>query len=209
MGKPELSPSSSKNSDRQHRLNVAYELHHRGDVDQVEPLNDGDEEEEDFDDQYVELEDSGTVTTAAGIPSMTPPDATGAVQEMHLALLYLLSHPEEWERVLQQESPRSSAHALQQWNEEESLYTAAPPNDETPDSNALQQPHDPLPYAVFCDDAEVVLPQAHTASQLFGLETVTGMELEAAAGIPAIAALCLRWLGALLCSMKLVLSHFY
>lgn len=204
MGKPESSsPSSSKMSNRNH-LNVAYELQHAGEnVDQVQqlPMNDRSDDEDDdndgFNDQYVELEDSGTVTTAAGIPAMTPPDATSAVQEMHLALLYLLSHPEEWERVLQQESPRtSSQHALQQWNEEESLYTVAPPNEET--SQALpSQPHDPLPYAVFCDDAEVVLPQAHTASQLFGLETVTGMELEAAAGIPAIAALCLRWLGAL------------
>lgn len=186
MRKPEFSPSSSKDS-RNH-LNVAYELQHSGDVDQVYPLNDHDEEE-DFNDQYVELEDSGTVTTAAGIPNTTPPDATAAVQEMHLALLYLLSHPEEWERVLpssSSESPRTSS-ALQQWNEEESLYTTnAPPERE--------ELHDPLPYAVFCDDAEVVLPQAHTASQLFGLETITGMELEAAAGIPAIAALTLRWL---------------
>jgi hypothetical protein len=179
MGKPELSPSSSKDS-RSH-LNVTYELQHSGDnVDHVLPLNDEDDDD-DFDDQYVELEDSGTVTTAAGIPNTTT-DATAAVQEMHLALLYLLSHPDAWE-LLPPEQPRLS-HALQQWNEEESLYTAAP------------AAHDPLPYAVFCDDAEVVLPQAHTASQLFGLETITGMELEAAAGIPTITALTLRWLGA-------------
>ena len=53
----------------------------------------------------------------------------------------------------------------------------------------------PLPFIVFADDAEVVLPQAHTASQLFGIEKVEGIELEAAAGIPALSQLFLRWLG--------------
>jgi hypothetical protein len=48
---------------------------------------------------------------------------------------------------------------------------------------------------VFADDAEVVLPQAHTASQLFGLERLEGVELEAAAGIHGISQLFLRWLG--------------
>ena len=52
----------------------------------------------------------------------------------------------------------------------------------------------PLPFVVFADDAEVVLPQAHTASQLFGVEKVEGIELEAAAGVPAISQLFLRWL---------------
>lgn len=47
---------------------------------------------------------------------------------------------------------------------------------------------------VFADDAEVVLPQAHTASQLFGLERVQGIELEAAAGIRPLSSLFLRWL---------------
>ena len=50
-------------------------------------------------------------------------------------------------------------------------------------------------FVVFADDAEVVLPQAHTASQLFGIEKVEGIELEAAAGIPALSQLFLRWLG--------------
>lgn len=38
------------------------------------------------------------------------------------------------------------------------------------------------------------MPQAHTASQLFGLERVQGIELEAAAGIRPLSALFLRWL---------------
>ena len=39
-----------------------------------------------------------------------------------------------------------------------------------------------------------VLPQAHTASQLFGIETIQGIELEAAAGVLALSQLFLRWL---------------
>jgi len=72
---------------------------------------------------------------------------------------------------------------LKEWNEHESSLSAV--NDELPT---------PLPFAVFASDAEVVLPQAHTASQLFGLETIRGIELEAAAGVLALSQLFLRWL---------------
>jgi len=54
---------------------------------------------------------------------------------------------------------------------------------------------DLLPYKIFAEDAEVVLPQALTASQLFGVEQTDGIELEAAAGIVPLSQLFLRWLG--------------
>jgi len=57
-----------------------------------------------------------------------------------------------------------------------------------------QSPPLPLPHQIFASDAEVVLPQALTASQLFGIECVTGIELEAAAGIAGLSQLFLRWL---------------
>jgi hypothetical protein len=178
-------------------------------------------------------------------------DGTAAVREIHFALLYLLSHPSEFERVLQQDQhhhhhpnshnpsqqqqpPTSSSSPLAQWNaeyyggdndslqsytESESIQVGA-----TATQTAASRPHHndnnnnnnnssssshrgtellppvstssvPLPYVIFCDDAEIVLPQAHTASQLFGMELWTGMELEAAAGIRPIAQLFLRWLG--------------
>jgi hypothetical protein len=196
------------------------------------------------------ISDSATVVTAAHIAGheyhtthshlSTSSDATTAVHEMHLALLYLLSNPEEFEQAIRHPDmmPGSSnTTTLAQWNAEyadtESLFT-------TDDADSVQQPSPlrnnenvavgssaqgrvngsggnnsnsnstPLPYAVFCDDAEVVLPQAHTASQLFGLETVTGMELEAAAGVPAISQLFLRWLGTLLrasvCTTVLIMA---
>ena len=52
----------------------------------------------------------------------------------------------------------------------------------------------PLPILIFASDAEVVLPQAYTATQLFGIERRTGIELEAAAGIPGLCRLFQRWL---------------
>eukprot|EP00934_Nitzschia_sp_Nitz4_P004167 Nitzschia sp. Nitz4//scaffold1_size375055//312163//313444//NITZ4_000327-RA/size375055-processed-gene-0.390-mRNA-1//1//CDS//3329541198//4157//frame0 len=112
-------------------------------------------------------------------------DATEVVHEMHLALLYLLSNPEEFKKAIHSHPPRGVT-TLSDWNaeyddEEESVITATTANT-------------PLPFVVFADDAEVVLPQAHTASQLFGIEQVEGIELEAAAGIPALSQLFLRWL---------------
>lgn len=122
-------------------------------------------------------------------------DATETVHEMHLALLYLLSNPDEFHRALASH-PARGATTLAEWNAEydneslteaESLLTSLPPDS---NNNAT-----PLPFVVFADDAEVVLPQAHTASQLFGLERLEGIELEAAAGIPSLSQLFLRWLG--------------
>mmetsp|Transcript_11040 Transcript_11040/g.27998 ORF Transcript_11040/g.27998 Transcript_11040/m.27998 type:complete len:176 (+) Transcript_11040:239-766(+) len=113
-------------------------------------------------------------------------DATAIVQEMHLALLYLLSNPEEFKKALNAHPP-SGATTLDEWNAEM--------EDEDEESVMTSGVSTALPFIVFADDAEVVLPQAHTASQLFGIEKVEGIELEAAAGIPALSQLFLRWLG--------------
>lgn len=106
-------------------------------------------------------------------------DATRTVHEMHLALLFLLSNPDEFHKVTANPPP-----TLTDWNNEYS-------DEATADGTVAT----PLPYVVFADDAECVLPQAHTASQLFGIERVEGIELEAAAGVPALSQLFLRWLG--------------
>ena len=52
----------------------------------------------------------------------------------------------------------------------------------------------PLPLRIFAPDAEVVLPQAYTATQLFGIERLTGIELEAASGVSNLCRLFQRWL---------------
>eukprot|EP00542_Grammatophora_oceanica_P009496 CAMPEP_0194030218 /NCGR_PEP_ID=MMETSP0009_2-20130614/3780_1 /TAXON_ID=210454 /ORGANISM="Grammatophora oceanica, Strain CCMP 410" /LENGTH=428 /DNA_ID=CAMNT_0038670125 /DNA_START=204 /DNA_END=1490 /DNA_ORIENTATION=- len=129
----------------------------------------------------------------AGLPYYQ--DATETVHEMHLALLYLLSNPEEFQRALQSHPPRG-ATTLQEWNAEyddATVYTAEQ-NGGSVVNGFDDTTTTPLPFVVFADDAEVVLPQAHTASQLFGIERVEGIELEAAAGVPALSQLFLRWL---------------
>jgi len=110
----------------------------------------------------------------AAIREKHPEDATKAVHHSHYALLYLMSNPEEFKSCLSKEYS-----SIKDWQEE---------GDEV-DAKELR-----FPYVVFASDAEVVLPQAHTASQLFGVETVEGVELEAAAGVPALSQLFLRWL---------------
>lgn len=144
--------------------------------------------------------DQASLGTANVVNAAPPPDATHIVHEMHLALLYLLSNPEEFQRAIDQPAV-GGATTLMEWNAEydaeESLgegSTAVGPG-VAPNQQQQQTPSlTPLPNVVFADDAEVVLPQAHTASQLFGLERVQGIELEAAAGIRPLSSLFLRWL---------------
>ena len=127
----------------------------------------------------------GNDGTASSVHATYHEDATETVHEAFLALLYLLSNPDEFKKALHTHPPKG-ATTLSEWNleyeeDEESVVTAATSTT-------------PLPFIVFADDAEVVLPQAHTASQLFGTEKVEGIELEAAAGIPALSQLFIRWL---------------
>lgn len=154
------------------------------------------------------------IHTMAGSSSMTGhyhstshADATDTIHEMHLALLYLLSNPDEFQKALATH-PARGATTLEQWNAEYDNETEAEsvsyqyqqqddPKDNTAPSSTTATP---LPFVVFADDAEVVLPQAHTASQLFGIERLEGIELEAAAGISSISQLFLRWLGESFCS---------
>ena len=199
--------------------------------------NDDDDESE-VTDSYVDLHQqhhhtrggvaAGGGPTDSSVLTASPypyPDATQTVHEMYLALLYLLSHPSEFQKALSQHPPRG-ATTLAEWNREyyydhdsETLTTTTnggfthdddddDDDDDEADEDEFTQdpstlgdlttttnPHTtPLPFVIFADDAEVVLPQAHTASQLFGLERLEGMELEAAAGVPALSQLFMRWL---------------
>ena len=129
---------------------------------------------------------------AGGVGSRLPPDSAETVHEMHLALLYLLSNPQEFSKALTFEMGCS----MQDWNadfDDNATDVSYQPGGPDGAGGVMTAPP-PLPYAVFADDAEVVLPQAHTANQLFGLERESGIELEAACGIPALSQLFLRWL---------------
>jgi hypothetical protein len=193
---------------------LAYEIPHgmqRNDLESLEYSSTADSY------AYTAFAESSVTGHAANFHHGSHTDATEIVHEMHLALLYLLSHPEEFHKALVT-SPSRLVTTLSQWNAEYdtdslagdgggSVYTNQDNQNRSLSHNSQESQsnhHDqaaalngttPLPFVVFADDAEVVLPQAHTASQLFGLERIDGIELEAAAGIPAISQLFLRWLG--------------
>ena len=106
-------------------------------------------------------------------------------------LLYVLCYPEEFHKALQEHPPRG-ATTLALWNEgydaEASVNTGGDTVLVYPATSTL------LPFVVFSDAVKVVLPQAHTASQLFGFERVKGIEVDAATGVPAISQLFFLWL---------------
>ena len=145
-------------------------------------------------------------------------DATANIHNMHSKLLYLLSHPELFHEALSWEDQSLSAEANDKFEEDSTFEGLSDTNvkatqNETfefnPNANGDQggggdnkQSNEndadnnspPLPFDIFAADAEVVLPQALTATQLFGVERETGIELEAAAGITGLSHLFLRWL---------------
>jgi hypothetical protein len=136
-------------------------------------------------------------------------DATATIYEMHRKLLYLMSNPQcfhaavEWigkiERGVDPSIPQDEGL---EFEKEDGTHSVKTSNTNTSASSDGKFPAQsllipPLPLQIFASDAEVVLPEAMTASQLFGIERVTGIELEAAAGIAGLSVLFLRWLGEL------------
>lgn len=142
-----------------------------------------------------EPQEIDTISSSQGVSG--DDDATKTVHEMHYALLFLMSNPEELQTVIAQQQKVGGGNdgVYKSWADEETHNAAL-------NGENLSYTNGPLlPYVVFAPDAEVVLPQAHTASQLFGIEQVDGIELEAAAGIPALCQLFLRWLGKWFCKV--------
>lgn len=111
-------------------------------------------------------------------------DCTDTIHQMHEALLYILSNPSEFEAAISYYNSKMTTSTLSEFHDEYDRSTEI--GDDSPPV--------PLPFVVFTDDAEVVLPQAHTASQLFGVEREVGMELEAATGVIGLSQLFCRWL---------------
>jgi len=139
-------------------------------------------------------------------------DATAIIYEMHRKLLCLMSNPQcfhdavHWmdkiEKGMDPSLPSKTAAGGLELEKEDSAHSIKTPDNSTNESARADGKYPaqaslipPLPIQVFASDAEVVLPEAMTASQLFGIERVTGIELEAAAGISALSVLFLRWLG--------------
>lgn len=115
-------------------------------------------------------------------------DCTDTVHHMHNLLLYLLSNPEEFQEAIDFHNNKSTTSTLSAFHAEYDRGTDVGSIFNGDEENI------PVPFMVFASDAEVVLPQAHTASQLFGYERDSGIELEATSGIVGLCQLFLRWL---------------
>ena len=115
-------------------------------------------------------------------------DCTETVHNMHSLLLYLLSNPDEFQDAIDFYNSKSTTSTLSAFHAEYDRGTDVGSVFNGDEENI------PVPFMVFASDAEVVLPQAHTASQLFGYERDTGIELEATSGIVGLSQLFLRWL---------------
>ncbi len=116
-------------------------------------------------------------------------DCTETVHHMHNLLLYLLSNPSEFQEAIDFQNNKSTTSTLSAFHAEYDRGTDVGSVFNGDDENI------PVPFMVFASDAEVVLPQAHTASQLFGYERDSGIELEATSGMVGLSQLFLRWLG--------------
>uniref|UniRef100_A0A7S3Q8W8 Uncharacterized protein n=1 Tax=Chaetoceros debilis TaxID=122233 RepID=A0A7S3Q8W8_9STRA len=116
-------------------------------------------------------------------------DCTETVHHMHNLLLYLLSHPDEFADAIELFKSKSTMSTLSAFHAEYDRGT-----DVGSVFNGDADENVPIPFMVFAPDAEVVLPQAHTASQLFGYERDNGIELEATSGMVGLCQLFIRWL---------------
>jgi len=115
-------------------------------------------------------------------------DCTDTVHQMHSLLLYLLSNTEEFHDALAHYKSKSTTSTLSSFHADFDRATDVGSVFNGDDENI------PVPFMVFAPDAEVVLPQAHTASQLFGYERDGGIELEATSGMVGLCQLFMRWL---------------
>lgn len=117
-------------------------------------------------------------------------DSTETIHHMHNLLLYLLSNPEEFQQAVDFYKSKATTSTLSAFHAEIDRGTEVGSLFDNNDEENVP----PLPFLVFAPDAEVVLPQAHTASQLFGFERDNGMELEATSGMVGLCQLFMRWL---------------
>lgn len=115
-------------------------------------------------------------------------DCTSTVHHMHNLLLYLLSNPTEFQDAVDFNNNKSTTSTLSAFHAEYDRATDVGSVFNGDEENI------PVPFLVFAPDAEVVLPQAHTASQLFGYERDNGIELEATSGMLGLCQLFMRWL---------------
>jgi len=143
---------------------------------------------------YYQRSNGTTASNSVHGSSVSAPifkDRTDTVHQMHNLLLYLLSNTEEFQDALAHYKSKSTTSTLSAFHADFDRATDVGSAFNGDDENI------PVPFMVFASDAEVVLPQAHTASQLFGYERDGGIELEATSGMVGLCQLFMRWLGKL------------
>jgi len=132
--------------------------------------------------------ESSVQDSASAMSTLVYRDCTDTVHHMHNLLLYLLSNPTEFQDAVDFYNNKSTTSTLSAFHAEYDRGTDVGSVFNGDDENV------PVPFMVFAPDAEVVLPQAHTASQLFGYERDHGIELEATSGMVGLCQLFMRWL---------------
>lgn len=149
---------------------------------------DDETEVNEFDDPCYEHANGEASVHDSTISTFMFKDCTEAVHHMHNLLLYLLSNPSEFQEAIDFYNSKSTTSTLPAFHAEYDRGTDVGSVFHGDDENT------PVPFMVFASDAEVVLPQAHTASQLFGYERDSGIELEATSGMLGLCQLFMRWL---------------
>lgn len=147
-------------------------------------------------------------------------DCTDTIHELYKLLLHLCSHPYEFDDALKYYENRAERNTLASFHADfdrltevdvaslcgkQNISTDKRMNrnrksseefDLNESGNSGNSDNDAIPTVllIFSPETEVVLPQAHTASQLFGIEREDGMELEGGRGIREVCRLFKRWL---------------
>lgn len=141
---------------------------------------------------YQQQHESTPSVHGSTISSPIFKDCTDTVHHMHNLLLYLLSNPQEFQDAIDYYKEKCTTNTLSAFHDDFDRATDVGSVFHT--GNGGDNESIPIPFMVFAPDSEVVLPQAHTASQLFGYERDVGIELEATNGILGSCQLFLRWL---------------
>lgn len=142
--------------------------------------------------QHNHTAGSASIQESCSISTHMFKDCTGTVHQMHNLLLYLLSNPEEFQDAITYYNSKSTTSTLSAFHAD--FDRATDVGSIFNDGGDGGDDSIPVPFMVFASDAEVVLPQAHTASQLFGYERDNGIELEATNGMVGLCQLFMRWL---------------
>jgi len=138
-----------------------------------------------------------TQSTLYSATQFTPQvnDCTDTIREVYRILLQLLSNPEEFQSSVEFFKTRANTSTLSAFHADfDRLTEVSNSYDMEVEVTDPNEDNVPTPLLILSSECEVVLPQAHTTSQLFGYEIESGMDLEGGHGIVGVCQLMQRWL---------------